>query len=93
MCGKSRFALSYEALKITGTPQRPAMSRTTDAVSTACWALSITHGPAMKTSGCLPPTDRDPIWTGFTALFYPWGRGAKGKSQIMHSGSPVTFDF
>src|SRR5262245_13990774 len=43
------------------------------AISRACCALSMTHGPAMNTSGCPPPTDRVPIWTGFTGLLYPAG--------------------
>src|SRR4029453_5801762 len=63
-----RFALSYDALKTTATPQRAATSRTPAAVSSACEALSMTHGPRMKASGCPPPTEKGPIRTGFTAL-------------------------
>ena len=51
---------------MTGTPQRAAMSRTAKAVSSACEALSMTHGPRMKASGYPPPTENDPIRTGFT---------------------------
>src|SRR5262249_62118881 len=61
-----RFALSYDALKMTDTPQRDAISRIAAAVSRACEALSITHGPRMNASGCPPPTEKDPIRTGFT---------------------------
>jgi hypothetical protein len=61
-----RFALSYEALKITGTLQRDAISRMAAAVSKACDALSMTHGPRIKASGLPPPMDKDPIRTGFT---------------------------
>jgi len=67
-----RFALSYDALKMTGTPQRAAISRMAAAVSSVCAALSITQGPRMKASGLPPPTERDPILTGFTGLFYPF---------------------
>src|SRR5215510_6933465 len=63
-----RFALSYDALKATGTPQRAATSRTAAAVSSACDALSMTHGPRMKASGWPPPTEKGPIRTGFTVL-------------------------
>ena len=70
------FALSYEALKIRGTPQRLAMSRSLIAVSTACWVLSMTQGPAIKTNGRPVPTESDPIWTGFTSLSYRLGRQA-----------------
>jgi hypothetical protein len=27
----------------------------------------MTHGPRMKASGCPPPTEKDPIRTGFTS--------------------------
>ncbi len=40
------------------------------AVSMACCALSMTQGPTIKTSGCPPPTENDPIGTGTTALSY-----------------------
>src|SRR4030095_1930793 len=63
-----RFALSYDALKTTATPQRAATSRMASAVSSACDSLSMTHGPRMKASGCPPPTENDPIRTGFTVL-------------------------
>ena len=53
-----RFALSKDALKMTGTPQRVAISRMAAAVSSACAALSMTHGPRMKASG-LPAADRE----------------------------------
>src|SRR5215831_15808557 len=45
-----RFALSYDALKMNGTPARRVMSRSASAVSTACASLSMTHGPAMSVS-------------------------------------------
>ena len=64
-----RFALSYEALKITGTSARLAISRIASAVSIAWAALSITQGPTMKASGLPPPTVIVPIETGFTTLF------------------------
>jgi hypothetical protein len=61
-----RFALSYDALKMNGTPARRAMSTSRAASSFACASLSITHGPAMSTSGAPPPIRRSPSWTGVT---------------------------
>src|SRR5213083_611682 len=61
-----RFALSYEALKMAGTPQRAVISRMAAAVSSACAALSMTHGPRINARALPPPTDTDPTRTGFT---------------------------
>src|SRR5438034_6048576 len=46
-----RLALSNEALKTYG----PAISRIATAMRSTCSSLSITHGPAIKTSGASPP--------------------------------------
>src|SRR5438128_2394603 len=60
---------------MTGTPQRVAVSRIAAAVSSACDALSMTHGPRMKASGLPPPTESDPIRTGFTVPILSVRRG------------------
>ncbi len=73
-----RLALSYEALKMTGTPQRRAMSRTASAVSTVCAALSTTHGPTMNVNGAPSPTVMLPMVTRCTQLFYRNVRPPKG---------------
>src|SRR5262245_55337781 len=63
-----RLALSYDALKMKGTPRRRAIAARRPARSVACASLSMTQGPAMSTSGCPPPMARPPIVTGFTDL-------------------------
>src|SRR4051812_19114600 len=68
-----RFALSYEALKMNGTPARRVMSRSASAVSIACASLSITHGPAMSASGP-PPRLTPPTSTGETTRLPYHGR-------------------
>src|SRR5918997_5375809 len=55
-----RFALSYDALKISGIPQRDAIFATDSAIIEACSPLSITHGPAMSAMGAPPPMDTAP---------------------------------
>src|SRR5262249_43879937 len=66
-----RLALSYDALKTSGTPARREMSASASAVSIACASLSMTHGPAMSTSAP-PPIVTPPATTGRTG----WGGGA-----------------
>ena len=51
-----RFALSNDALKISGTPQRRRCAPSARAMSSACDSLSMTQGPAMRTSGAPSPT-------------------------------------
>ena len=58
-----RLALSNEALKIIFTPCRSATSRTVRATPKTCSADSMTHGPAMRTSGAPPPSVMWPICT------------------------------
>ena len=50
-----RLALSYDALKISGTLTAPAISPRRSAMDMACASLSITHGPAIRNSGALAP--------------------------------------
>src|SRR4051794_34453078 len=50
------------------------MSRSASARPTACASLSITHGPAIRSSGVPPPTVRPANWIGVTPLTYH-GRG------------------
>src|SRR5262245_15542780 len=61
-----RFALSYDALKMNGTCTRPAIAARRLAISSAWLALSMTHGPPMKTNGWPAPMEMSPIWTGGT---------------------------
>jgi hypothetical protein len=49
-----RFALSYDALKTSGTPAFSAIFATRSAIIRVCVSLSITHGPAIKNSGSSP---------------------------------------
>jgi hypothetical protein len=48
---EERFALSYEALKMKGTPSRVVMSLSLPAISWVNVSPSITHGPAMRKNG------------------------------------------
>src|SRR6516225_2896823 len=57
---EERFALSYEALKMYGTPASAAIFATRSAIERACASDSITHGPAIKNSGLAPPRRRGP---------------------------------
>src|SRR6185503_9745061 len=50
-----RLALSYDALKINGTPTRDVISTSRAASMVACASLSITHGPAISANGLPPP--------------------------------------
>src|SRR5579859_3488750 len=43
-----RLALSYEALKINGRLSDRVTPLMTSAMKSACFSLSITHGPAMR---------------------------------------------
>src|SRR5829696_2753038 len=65
-----RFALSYDALKINGTPARCAISCSRPASVAACCSLSMTHGPAMSTNGLPPPIERSPNCRGATGELY-----------------------
>jgi hypothetical protein len=50
-----RLALSYDALKISGTLTALAISLRPSAINMACASLSITHGPAIRNSGAFAP--------------------------------------
>src|SRR3954463_364430 len=65
-----RFALSYEALKMYGTPHRAAISLIARARSIAWVSLSMTQGPAMRTSGRPPPMVIGPTVTEATVRSY-----------------------
>src|SRR4051794_21775735 len=69
-----RFALSYDALKMKGTPARRGISRSARAASVGCGSLSITPGPALGTR-LPPPMLTPPASTGTTPLPYHRGRG------------------
>src|SRR5258705_538863 len=64
-----RFALSKEHLKTAGNPCRCATSATFRAAARVCASPSITHGPAMSSSGCPGPTSARP-----TFMLAPWAR-------------------
>src|SRR5216684_5388006 len=57
---EDRLALSYEALKMYGTPASAAILATFSAIVRACTSLSITHGPAIRNRGLLPPRRKEP---------------------------------
>src|SRR6185503_3589258 len=77
-----RFALSYDALKMKGTPARRVISRSARAVSMACASLSMTQGPAMSTR--LPaPMLTPPASTGTTRLPHHRGRGGVGVRALV----------
>ena len=65
-----RLALSYDALKISGTPTLRAMAFNARAVASAWSRLSMTQGPAMTTSGAPPPSGTFPSNTRVTARSY-----------------------
>ncbi len=46
-----------------GTPASRVTRLSCSAVSSAWDSDSITHGPAIRASGWLPPTGTDPMWT------------------------------
>src|SRR5580693_2075230 len=52
---EDRLALSYEALKMYGTPASAAIFAILSAIIHACASLSITHGPAIRNSGFPAP--------------------------------------
>src|SRR4029453_13469534 len=58
-----RLALSYDALKMRGTPQREAIVTSDSAIIDACASLSMTHGPAMSARGAPPPRATAPAMT------------------------------
>src|SRR5262245_32122937 len=51
---------------MNGTRRRRVISTSRPARSVACCSLSMTQGPAMRTSGLPPPTERSPSLTGVT---------------------------
>jgi hypothetical protein len=53
---EERFALSYEALKMNGTPRRDVMSLSVPAISCVSVSPSMTQGPAMRNIGRSMPT-------------------------------------
>ena len=75
-----RFALSNEALKISGTPTRRAISSSAAAMAIACASLSMTHGPAISTSGLPKPMGMSPTLMGFTGLIVRGQVGQVGRS-------------
>src|SRR5688500_13745692 len=58
-----RFALSYDALKMSGIPQRDATFASDSAIVDACASLSMTHGPAISARGAPPPMATAPAIT------------------------------
>src|ERR1700687_3164092 len=57
---EDRLALSYEALKIYGTPTSAAIFAIFSAIIRACASLSITQGPAIRNNGFPPPRRSEP---------------------------------
>jgi len=57
---EDRLALSYDALKMYGTPASAAIFATFSAIIRACFSLSITHGPAIRNRGFPPPRRNAP---------------------------------
>src|SRR3954468_13551840 len=84
-----RFALSYDALKMKGTPARRVMSRSAIAVSMACASLSMTHGPAISASGP-PPRLTPPTSTGDTTRLPYHGR--RGRMPVRELVTMARFD-
>ena len=78
-----RFALSYDALKMSGTPQRDAIFTSDSAIIDACASLSMTHGPAISARGAPPPRATAPAVTrlvsGHQAMPASAGRAAPGR--------------
>jgi hypothetical protein len=62
-----RFALSYEALKMNGTPRRVVMSLSEPAISWVRVSPSITQGPAIRNMGRSMPTWKLASNTGTSA--------------------------
>src|SRR3954447_14332607 len=67
---------------MNGTPARRVMSRSASAVSTAWDSLSMTQGPAMRTSGPEPML-RPAISTGSTRLPYHGGGSMVAHGQLV----------
>src|SRR6267154_6442870 len=65
-----RFALSYDALKMNGIRRRAVISARRPASMAAWPSLSMTHGPAMSTSGRPPPMRMSPMVMGITERYY-----------------------
>src|SRR4051812_40762300 len=80
-----RFALSYEALKMYGTPHRAAMALIARARSMAWLSLSMTQGPAMRTSGLPPPMVIGPTVTDGTVRSYLMDRERGGTERRLAS--------
>src|SRR5205823_9982417 len=68
-----RLALSYEALKMNGTFSERVTPLMTSAMNSACFSLSMTHGPAMRNK--LP----EPMWMPST-----WKESDKGVKRFNH---------
>src|SRR5712692_4142768 len=68
---EERLALSYEALKIYGTPWSPAMRWMLSAIFMACASFSITHGPAIRKRGWAPPMRTFPTAISRVFIFSP----------------------
>ena len=77
---EERFALSYDALKMNGTPRRVVMSLSLPAISCVSVSPSITQGPAMRNNGRSMPT-----WKLASSTWLP----RKEWRRIHGSGLPV----
>jgi hypothetical protein len=53
---EERFALSYDALKMNGTPRRDVISLSLPAISCVRVSPSMTQGPAIRNKGRWIPT-------------------------------------
>jgi hypothetical protein len=52
-----RLALSYDALKMKGTFSDRVTPLITSAMNSACFSLSIMHGPAMRNKATIADAD------------------------------------
>src|SRR5262249_15158164 len=93
-----RLALSNDALKISGTSSRSAISRSVSATCRVSSCDSITHGPAIHTSGRPGPHTTGPMVTSRAGVMIhpPWygadradprrdtkrGKEARGKPTV-----------
>src|SRR5206468_284750 len=66
---------------MNGTSTRRAIAARRPASSPAWLSLSMTQGPAMRTSGRPPPMAISPIVTGFTGTII---EGRKGDAALSH---------
>jgi len=85
------LALSYEALKMYGTPASAAIFATFSAIIRACVSLSITHGPAIKNSGFPPPRRKEPRQISLPAVMRSFEDSTEASGVA--KAAPVAADY